>query len=64
MVLFFSLVEEMTIPPFSFGSIAVILSFTLSKVDRFLQIAKESVDMIKFVANEPSVGLHHVQQHT
>ncbi|CAI9773011.1 unnamed protein product [Fraxinus pennsylvanica] len=35
-----------------------------SAVDGFLQIAEESADMIKFVANEPSVGLYYVQQHT
>ncbi|XP_022854133.1 uncharacterized protein LOC111375525, partial [Olea europaea var. sylvestris] len=35
-----------------------------SAVDGFLQIAEESADMIEFVANEPSVGLYYVQQHT
>ncbi|CAA2984313.1 uncharacterized protein LOC111407396 isoform X2 [Olea europaea var. sylvestris] len=38
--------------------------YQFSEVDGFLQIAEESADMIKFVANEPSVGLHYVQQHT
>lgn len=35
-----------------------------STVDGFVEINKNLADMIKFVANEPSVGLFYVQQHT
>ncbi|KAI3458933.1 hypothetical protein Pfo_015596 [Paulownia fortunei] len=35
-----------------------------STVDGFVEITENLADMIKFVANEPSVGLFYVQQHT
>ncbi|KAL8538672.1 hypothetical protein ACS0TY_000619 [Phlomoides rotata] len=35
-----------------------------SPVDGFAEITENLADMIKFVANEPSVGLFYVQQHT
>lgn len=35
-----------------------------STVDGFVEINENLADMIKFVANEPSVGLFYVQQHT
>lgn len=35
-----------------------------SPVDGFSEITENLADMIKFVANEPSVGLFYVQQHT
>lgn len=35
-----------------------------STVDGFVEITEDLADMIKFVANEPSVGLFYVQQHT
>lgn len=46
------------------------LSFTHNKmhgfspVDGFLEISEGLADMIKYVANEPSVGLFYIQQHT
>ncbi|XVF75597.1 hypothetical protein PTKIN_Ptkin13bG0199600 [Pterospermum kingtungense] len=36
----------------------------LSTVDGFVEIAESLAEMIKYVANEPSVGLFYVQQHT
>lgn len=35
-----------------------------STVDGFVEITEEMAEMIKYVANEPSVGLFYVQQHT
>lgn len=35
-----------------------------STVDGFVEITESSAEMIKYVANEPSVGLFYVQQHT
>lgn len=35
-----------------------------STVDGFAELTESSADMIKYVANEPSVGLFYVQQHT
>ncbi|GFP94350.1 hypothetical protein PHJA_001579500 [Phtheirospermum japonicum] len=35
-----------------------------STVDGFVEITEDLSDMIKFVANEPSVGLFYIQQHT
>ncbi|XP_011094513.1 uncharacterized protein LOC105174188 [Sesamum indicum] len=35
-----------------------------STVDGFVEISEDLADMIKFVANEPSVGLFYIQQHT
>ncbi|XP_057798879.1 uncharacterized protein LOC131014806 isoform X2 [Salvia miltiorrhiza] len=35
-----------------------------STVDGFVEINENLADMIKFVANEPSVGLYYIQQHT
>ncbi|KAG6391478.1 hypothetical protein SASPL_149233 [Salvia splendens] len=35
-----------------------------STVDGFVEINENLTDMIKFVANEPSVGLYYIQQHT
>ncbi|PIN24442.1 hypothetical protein CDL12_02793 [Handroanthus impetiginosus] len=35
-----------------------------SPVDGFMEISENLADMIKFIANEPSVGLFYVQQHT
>ncbi|XP_047965360.1 uncharacterized protein LOC125209822 [Salvia hispanica] len=35
-----------------------------STVDGFVEINKNLTDMIKFVANEPSVGLYYIQHHT
>ncbi|XP_022765461.1 uncharacterized protein LOC111310351 [Durio zibethinus] len=35
-----------------------------STVDGFVEITESLADMIKYVANEPSVGLFYVQQHT
>ncbi|MBA0811396.1 hypothetical protein Gohar_003297 [Gossypium harknessii] len=35
-----------------------------STVDGFLEITESVAEMIKFVANEPSVGLFYIQQHT
>ncbi|XP_059316021.1 uncharacterized protein LOC132066837 [Lycium ferocissimum] len=35
-----------------------------STVDGFVSITESLADMIKFLANEPSAGLFHVQQHT
>ncbi|KAK8629707.1 hypothetical protein V6N13_078538 [Hibiscus sabdariffa] len=36
----------------------------LSVEDGFVEIAESLAEMIKFVANEPSVGLFYIQQHT
>lgn len=35
-----------------------------STVDGFVEISESLTDMIKYLANEPSVGLFYVQQHT
>ncbi|KAE8686306.1 BTB/POZ domain-containing protein [Hibiscus syriacus] len=35
-----------------------------SAVDGFVEITESLAEMIKFVANEPSVGLFYIQQHT
>lgn len=35
-----------------------------STVDGFVEITESLMDMIKFIANEPSAGLFYVQQHT
>ncbi|KAL7148557.1 hypothetical protein ABFS83_06G186800 [Erythranthe nasuta] len=35
-----------------------------STVDGFVKITEDLADMLKFVANEPSVGLYYIQQHT
>ncbi|KAK6135517.1 hypothetical protein DH2020_030731 [Rehmannia glutinosa] len=35
-----------------------------STADGFVEITENLADMIKFVANEPSVGLFYIQQHT
>ena len=35
-----------------------------SMVDGFAEITESLAEMIKYVANEPSVGLFYVQQHT
>ncbi|GFZ14696.1 hypothetical protein Acr_24g0008860 [Actinidia rufa] len=35
-----------------------------STADGFVEITESLADMIKFVANEPSVGLFYIQQHT
>lgn len=35
-----------------------------STVDGFVEITENVADMIKYVANEPSVGLFYIQQHT
>lgn len=35
-----------------------------STVDGFVEITESLADMIKFIANEPSVGLFYIQQHT
>ncbi|CAN4126614.1 unnamed protein product [Withania somnifera] len=35
-----------------------------STVDGFVEITESLADMIKFIANEPSVGLYYIQQHT
>ncbi|KAK4359960.1 hypothetical protein RND71_022189 [Anisodus tanguticus] len=34
-----------------------------STVDGFVDITESLADMIKFIANEPSVGLFYIQQH-
>lgn len=36
----------------------------VSTVDGFVQITESLADMIKFIANEPAVGLFYIQQHT
>lgn len=36
----------------------------ISAVDGFAEITSNLADMIKFLANEPSVGLFYIQQHT
>ncbi|XP_028119525.1 uncharacterized protein LOC114317035 [Camellia sinensis] len=36
----------------------------LSTVDGFVEVTESLAEMIKYVANEPSVGLFYVQQHT
>ncbi|KAI3890659.1 hypothetical protein MKX03_001933 [Papaver bracteatum] len=35
-----------------------------STIDGFLNVNEGVVDMLKYLANEPSVGLYYVQQHT
>ena len=35
-----------------------------STVDGFVEITESLMDMIKFIANEPSAGIFYVQQHT
>ncbi|CAN4114993.1 unnamed protein product [Withania somnifera] len=35
-----------------------------STVDGFIEITESLADMIKFIANEPSMGLFYIQQHT
>ncbi|KAL3838290.1 hypothetical protein ACJIZ3_022881 [Penstemon smallii] len=45
-------------------SIAFRKMHEFSTADGFVEISENIADMIKFVANEPSVGLFYVQQHT
>ncbi|KAK8517097.1 hypothetical protein V6N13_092383 [Hibiscus sabdariffa] len=46
-------------PPFTFNKMN-----GFSAVDGFVEITESLAEMIKFVANEPSVGLFYIQQHT
>lgn len=45
--------------PFTFNSM-----HEFSTVDGFVEITESLAEMIKYLANEPSVGLFYVQQHT
>lgn len=45
--------------PFAFNKM-----HEFSAVDGFVEVTESLADMIKYVANEPSVGLFYVQQHT
>ncbi|XP_057472263.1 uncharacterized protein LOC130760813 isoform X2 [Actinidia eriantha] len=45
--------------PFAFN-----IMHEFSTADGFVEITESLADMIKFVANEPSVGLFYIQQHT
>ncbi|KAL7190017.1 hypothetical protein ACSBR1_039627 [Camellia fascicularis] len=38
--------------------------YELTVVDGFVEVTESLAEMIKYVANEPSVGLFYVQQHT
>ncbi|KAL6586444.1 hypothetical protein OROMI_001432 [Orobanche minor] len=38
--------------------------YDFSTADGFVEVSENLADMIKFVANEPSVGLFYIQQHT
>ncbi|KAK8592082.1 hypothetical protein V6N13_062669 [Hibiscus sabdariffa] len=53
---FFSFCDEL---PFTFNTMDA-----FSVEDGFVEIAESLAEMIKFVANEPSVGLFYIQQHT
>ncbi|KAG8380544.1 hypothetical protein BUALT_Bualt06G0026700 [Buddleja alternifolia] len=50
--------------PYDEESIAFKKMHEFSPADGFVEITENMADTIKFVANEPSVGLFYVQQHT
>lgn len=45
-------------------SLALKKMHEFSTVDGFVEITESLADMIKFIANEPSVGLFYIQQHS